>query len=203
MFLDLLKNFFFLFAVIDPLGAIPIFLSATKNFDNKNKKLIALKAPAIACLILIFFILVGQFIMDTMHITLPAFRVSGGIVLFIFALTMVFGHEKEKESKEMMQDPSHVTIFPIAMPAIASPGAILAVVLLTDNSVYSFSQQLTTIGIVVMVMIATGLLLLAAGAIQKKLGEAFILVFTKIMGLILASFAVESILGGIKEYFSL
>ena len=160
MFIEFLKTFFFLFAVIDPLGAIPIFLDATKEFDNTAKKKIALKATAIAGLILVFFIVVGQFIMDAMHITLPAFRVSGGIILFILALSMVFGHEKEKESKELMRDPMHITIFPIAMPAIASPGAILGVVLMTDNNVYSFIQQLTTTGIVLLVMLATGLLYL-------------------------------------------
>lgn len=203
MLIDLLKTFFFLFAVIDPLGSVPVFLEATKHFDDQQKKKIAIKATLIAAGILLFFIVIGQLIMETMHITLPAFQISGGIILFLFALTMVFGNEKTKEGKKLIRDYEHVTIFPIAIPSIASPGAIMAVVLLTDNNTFTFLQQLKTTGIVMLVMLATCLLLLAARKVQQKIGEGGILVISKIMGLILASFAVQSVLSGIKDYFKI
>jgi multiple antibiotic resistance protein len=202
-FLYLVKTFLFLFAVIDPIGSVPVFLEATKNFDYATKKKVAVKACIIAFFILLFFIVAGQLIMEAMHITLPAFQIAGGLVLFLFALTMIFGEGKPEEEKHMIKDYTHVTVFPIAMPSIASPGAILSVVLLTDNYTYTIPQQALTSLIVLLVMAATCLLLLAARKVQDKVGETGILVVSKIMGLILASFAVQNILSGITEYFNL
>ena len=202
-FLYLLKTFLFLFAVIDPVGSVPVFLEATKNFDYATKKKVAINACIIAFFILLFFIVAGQLIMEAMHITLPAFQIAGGLVLFLFALTMIFGEGKPEEEKHMIKDYTHVTVFPIAMPSIASPGAILSVVLLTDNYTYTIPQQALTSFIVLLVMVATCLLLLVARKVQDKIGETGILVISKIMGLILASFAVQNILSGITEYFNL
>jgi len=201
--IELIKTFLFLFAVIDPLGSIPVFLEATKQVGDAEKKRIAKKATLVAAGILLFFIIVGQVIMETMHITLSAFQISGGVILFLFALTMVFGEGKPEEEKHLIKDYDHVTIFPIAIPSIASPGAIMAVVLLTDNHTYSIGQQLLTTLVVMFVMLATCFLLLTARKIQDRVGETGILVISKIMGLILASFAIQSILSGIKEYFGL
>ncbi len=201
--LDFIKMFFFMVAVIDPLGSIPVFLEATKQFSVRSKRRIALKASLIALFILLFFIIFGQHIMEGMHITLPAFQISGGVILFLFALTMVFGGGKPAEEKQLIKDYNHVTVFPIAIPSIASPGAILAVVLLTDNHIYNLSQQFQTSIAVIMVVITTCILLLTASKIQEKIGETGIIVISKIMGLILASFAIQSILSGIKDYFQI
>ncbi len=200
-FLYLVKTFLFLFAVIDPVGSVPVFLEATKNFDHATKKKVAIKACMIAFLILLFFIIAGQLIMEAMHITLPAFQIAGGLVLFLFALTMIFGEGKPEVEKHMIKDYTHVTVFPIAMPSIASPGAILSVVLLTDNYTYTIPQQALTSFIVLLVIAATCLLLLAARRVQDKIGETGILVISNVMGLILASFAVQNILNGITDYF--
>lgn len=199
--IDFIKTIVFLIAVIDPIGSIPVFLEATKNFSAKNKKKIALRATFIAGMILLFFILVGQILMESMQITLSAFQISGGVILFLFALTMIFGEGKPEDEKHLIRDFKHVTVFPIAIPSIASPGAIMAVVLLTDNHLYTFQQQfITTLG-VFLVLIITCVLLLVARNIQERVGESGITVISKVMGLILASFAVQSILSGIKEYF--
>lgn len=199
----LVKTFFFLFAVIDPIGTIPVYLEATKQFDARTKILVALKAPTVAALILLFFIVAGQVVMESMSITLDAFQVSGGVILFLFALTMVFGEAKPEEEKRLIKDYEHVSIFPIALPSIASPGAIMAVVLLTDNHVYTFWQQLTTALVMLAVIIVTAVLLLFARRMQQWIGEAGIVIISKVMGLILAAFAVQSILAGIKGYFAL
>jgi multiple antibiotic resistance protein len=201
--MDFVKTFFFLVAVIDPLGSIPVFLEATKGFDDKAKKRIAIKASAIAGMILIFFIVGGQLIMEAMEITLSAFQISGGVILFLFALTMIFGEGKPEEEKHLIKDYRNVTVFPIALPSIASPGAIMAVVLITDNHIYSFWQQFITTAILICVLGVTCVLLLSARHIQNRVGESGITVISKVMGLILASFAVQSILSGIKEYFNL
>jgi multiple antibiotic resistance protein len=198
-----LKTFLFLVAVIDPLGAVPVFLEATKNLEDKAKKKIAGNASLVAACILVFFIVVGQVIMETMHISLSAFQISGGLILFLFSLTMIFGEGKPEEGKHLIKDYSHVTVFPIAVPAIASPGAIMAVVLLTDNHRYTILQQAETTVLVLLVLFATYLLLLFARWIQDKIGDTGITIIGKIMGLILASFAIQNILSGIKDYFKI
>lgn len=200
---EAIKVFFFMIAVIDPIGSIPVYLEATKQFTTKEKKKIALRASIIATLILVFFIVVGQLIMEAMRISLDAFQISGGVILFLFALTMIFGEGKPEEEKHLIKDYKHVTIFPIALPSLASPGAIMAVVLLTDNHLYTIQQQALTTLNVILVMTLTCFLLLIANKIQERIGESAITVISKIMGLILASFAIQSILSGIKGSFNL
>ncbi|UZO82527.1 MarC family protein [Aquimarina sp. ERC-38] len=199
--LEIVTTLFFLFAVLDPIGSIPVYLEATKQFDKAYKKKIAVKASFVAFLILLFFIVIGQLILEGMSISLDAFQISGGVILFLFALTMIFGDGKPEQEKNRITDYNHVTIFPIAIPSIASPGAIMAVVLLTDNHLYTISQQAVTTALVLVVIGITCLLLLAANHLQKRIGNYGITVISKIMGLILASYAVQSIMSGITNYF--
>jgi len=199
--LDIINTFFLLFAVIDPIGTVPVFLSATQNFDVREKKKIAVRASIVAAIILIFFIVVGQLIIEGMDVTLDAFQISGGIILFLFALTMIFGEGKPENEIHMIKDFKRVTIFPIAIPSIASPGAIMAVVLLTDNHLYSIGQQAVTSLLMLVVIAITMVLLIVARYIQSWIGEQGITVISKIMGLILASYATQSILSGLKSFF--
>ncbi|GER58011.1 MarC family protein [Patiriisocius marinus] len=198
---EILTSIFFLFAVIDPIGTVPVYLEATKELDKKHKKKVAIRASFIAFLILLFFIIIGQLILEGMDVSLDAFQISGGVILFLFALTMIFGDGKPETEKNVITDYKHVTIFPVAIPSIASPGAIMAVVLLTDNHIYSIEQQMLTTGLVLIVIVLTSLMLLAASSIQEKIGSYGITVISKVMGLILASYAVQSILTGIKDFF--
>jgi multiple antibiotic resistance protein len=200
---DFLKSFVLVFAVLDPIGSIPIYLQATGNYDDNVKRKIAIRASVIATLILIFFIVVGQVLLEAMHISLDAFQVSGGLVLFLFSLSMIFGHGKENDGVDKPEDYKHVAVFPIAIPSIASPGAIMAVVLLTDNHRFSIAQQFQTTLVVVFTLLITMFLLLIAKNIQEKIGHVGILVITKVMGLVLAAFAIESVLAGIKSYFNI
>lgn len=199
---EIFTTFLFLVAVIDPLGTVPVYLEATKHFERQEKKKVALRAGFIAFLILLFFIVIGQLILEGMNVTLDAFQISGGVILFLFALTMIFGDGKPENEKHLIKDYKHVTIFPVAIPSIASPGAIMAVVLMTDNHIYTIQQQVLTTIMVLFVIIITAILLLAANLVQKRIGEYGITVISKIMGLILASYAVQSILTGLKDFFS-
>ena len=201
--LAIIQSIFFLIAVIDPLGSVPVYLEATKQFDDKYKKKIAIRASVIAFFILLFFIIFGQLIMESMEISLEAFQISGGVILFLFALTMILGDGKPVSEIHLIKDYKHVTIFPIAIPSIASPGAIMAVVLLTDNHVYSIKEQVISTLLVMVVVFFTGLLLLGAKHVQEKIGEYGITVISKIMGLILASYATQSILSGLKGFFQI
>ena len=199
---EIITTILFLIAVIDPLGSVPVYLEATKNFDKKYKKRVAIRASIVAFFVLLFFMVIGQLILEGMHVTLDAFQISGGVILFLFALTMIFGDGKPENEIHLIKDYKHVTIFPVAIPSIASPGAIMAVVLMTDNHIYSIEQQALTILLVLVVVIITSLLLLAANVVQEKIGEYGITVISKIMGLILASYAVQSILSGLKAFFA-
>ena len=152
--------------------------------------------------VLLFFIVIGQLILEGMNVTLNAFQISGGVILFLFALTMIFGSGKPESEKHLIKDYKHVTIFPVAIPSIASPGAIMAVVLMTENHIYSINQQLITTFLVLFVVALTGILLLVAANVQKRIGEYGITVISKIMGLILASYAVQSVLTGLKDFFA-
>ena len=198
----MLNTLLLLIAVIDPLGSVPVYLEATKQFDKKHKRKIAIRASVVAFGILLFFIVVGQLILESMAVSLDAFQISGGVILFLFALTMIFGAGKPASEKDSIKDYKHVTIFPVAIPSIASPGAIMAVVLLTDNHLYAIDHQVITTLIVAVVVVLTMLLLLAANVVQEKIGEYGITVISKIMGLILASYAVQSILTGLKSFFT-
>ncbi len=199
---EFLTTIFFVFAVIDPVGTIPVYLEATKEFDLKYKKKIAIRASVIAFLILLFFIVIGQLILEGMSVSLDAFQISGGVILFLFALTMIFGDGKPELEKNGITDYKHVTIFPIAIPSMASPGAIMAVVLMTDNHLYTIQQQVITTAIVLLVIGITCIILLGANLLQKRIGNYGITVISKIMGLILAAYAVQSILTGITSYFT-
>lgn len=200
---EIITSLLFLIAVIDPIGTVPVYLEATKNFDKAHKRKIAFRASGVAFFILLFFIVIGQLILEGMDISLDAFQISGGVILFLFALTMIFGDGKPESEKHLITDYKHVTIFPVAIPSIASPGAIMAVVLMTDNHIYSIEQQALTTVLVLIVVAITSFLLLAANYVQEKIGAYGITVISKIMGLILASYAVQSILTGLKDFFVL
>nr|WP_321227862.1 MarC family protein [uncultured Psychroserpens sp.] len=199
--IEVVTTIFFLIAVIDPIGSVPVYLEATKQFDKKHKIKTAIRASIIAFFILLFFIVIGQLILEGMQVSLDAFQISGGVILFLFALTMIFGDGKPETEKHSIKDYKHVTIFPVAIPSIASPGAIMAVVLMTDNHLYTIQQQALTVVLVLVVIAITCLLLLAANFVQKRIGEYGITVISKIMGLILASYAIQSILSGVKDFF--
>lgn len=179
---EIFTSIFFIFAVIDPIGTIPVYLEATKEFDLRYKKKIAIRASVMAFMILLFFIVIGQLILEGMSVSLDAFQISGGVILFLFALTMIFGDGKPDQEKNGITDYKHVTIFPIAIPSIASPGAIMAVVLLTDNHLYSIQEQLITTVLVLIVIGLTCLILLGANRLQKRIGNYGITVISKIMG---------------------
>ncbi|WP_306640332.1 MarC family protein [Sanyastnella coralliicola] len=198
---ELITKLLFLFAVIDPIGSVPVYLEATREFDDFSKKKIAIRASAVAFMILLFFIVVGQLIFEGMEVSIDAFQISGGVILFLFALTMIFGDGKPEKEKTRITDYRHVTVFPVAIPSIASPGAIMAVVLLTDNQIYSVQEQMVTTLLVAIIITLTALLLLVANRVQKIIGDYGIMVISKIMGLILGAYAVQNILSGIKDYF--
>ena len=202
----LVTQFVVLWAVIDPIGSVPVYLSQTQHLSAKQRKVVALKAVAIATSVLLFFLIIGQLLLEAMQIPLPAFQVAGGLVLLIFALTMIFGESKPEQEQKMSEDISHsdlanLAVYPLAIPSIASPGAMMAIVMLTDNSRYSFIDQSITAAVMIVVLIITLCLLLGATFIHKIIGNVGAAIISRVMGLILAAVAVNNLLMGIKDFY--
>lgn len=195
-----------LWAVIDPIGSVPVYLSQTQHLTLKQRRKVALKAVTIATGVLVFFLVAGQLLLEAMQIPLPAFQAAGGLVLLLFALTMIFGESKPEQEQKLMQDVSHseladLAVYPLAIPSIASPGAMMAVVMLTDNHRYSVIDQAITAGVMVGVLLVTLFLLLSATTIQKWIGNIGAAIISRVMGLILAAVAVNNLLQGIKDFY--
>ena len=200
---ELIATFIFFFAVIDPIGSIPVFIAATVGFDEPEKRKVAFKAVLVSALILLFFIIAGELILDAISIPISAFQIAGGIVLFLFALTMIFGDSKPESEIKTIKNTTEVAIFPMAMPSIASPGAMLAVVLLTKNSEFSVWEQFQSSIVLMGVLSIVLVLLLLAGKVHKLIGDAGASIISRVMGLILSSVAAANIIDGIKESFHL
>ncbi|MCH9655814.1 MAG: MarC family protein [Planctomycetes bacterium] len=206
MWEDILKDFIYLWAVIDPIGSIPVFMAVTAGYSRSVQRQIAFRAIMTAGIVLILFAVGGQLILELLEIPLPAFQIAGGLVLFLFALTMIFGESKpeaEIEESHKMETHQSKAVYPLAIPSIASPGAMMAIVLITDNHRFEIQQQMIATLTMLSVLAVTLILLLLAGAIQKVIGDSGASVLSRIGGLILASVAVDSVLSGIKTYFAL
>jgi multiple antibiotic resistance protein len=201
--IDIAATFITFFAVVDPIGTVPVFIAVTGHFDSKAKTRIALTATVAAAGILLFFVVAGELILAAMSIPLSAFQIAGGIVLFLFALTMIFGESKPDEEMRLAHDHHETAIFPLAVPSIASPGAMLAAVLLTENDRFSIVEQAQTFLVLLAVLIVAYVLMLLAGPINKVIGNSGATVVSRVMGLILASVAMANLLAGVKSYFGL
>lgn len=201
--IDIVATFIFFFAVIDPIGTIPVFIAVTSQYNVPAKRRIALIATLVSMGILLFFVVVGELLLTAMRIPLSAFQIAGGIVLFLFALSMIFGESKPEEEIKLATKDHETAIFPLAVPSIAGPGAMLAAVLLTKNSLFSLWEQTQTAATMVAVLLVAYLLMLSASWIDRIIGRSGASVISRVMGLILASVATTNTLAGIQDYFKL
>ena len=194
---SLLQEFITLWVVIDPIGTVPVFLAATVGMSSAARRAVALRAVVIAFGVLLSFIVLGQIVLEALGIGLPSFQIAGGIVLFAFAMTMIFGPPKAQSEIDTIDREHRAAVFPVAIPSIASPGAMLAVVVLTDNDRFSLTHQAMTTGAMAVVLLATLVLLLAAAPIHKVIGITGEMIISRIMGMILAAVAVDAVLAAL------
>ena len=202
MFDSLVVQFVVLWAVIDPIGSIPVYLTKTVGLSVEDHRKIARKAVMISAGILIFFLIAGQALLEAMQIPLTAFQIAGGLVLLLFALTMIFGEGKPEQEIKLSSNLNELAVYPLAVPSIASPGAMMAIVLLTDNHRFSLFDQTMTTLIMLSVLLITYLLFLAANRIQRWIGNTGAAVISRVMGLILAAVAINNMLVGIRDFFT-
>jgi multiple antibiotic resistance protein len=201
--IDFLAAFIFFFAVIDPIGTVPVFIAFTQNFDDAARRKIALYATLASAAILIFFVVAGELILTAMGIPLSAFQIAGGIVLFLFALSMIFGESKPDEEVKLAQTHNGTAIFPLAVPSIAGPGAMLGAVILTENSQFNLWEQFQTVCMMLLVLLIVYILMLGSNFINRIIGSSGASVVSRVMGLILAAVATTNTLSGVKSYFDL
>lgn len=198
-FADLLREFITLFVVIDPIGTLPVFYFASQGVPQHLHWRLAVRAVIVAAVVLLLFLVAGQVIIETVGLRLGSFQIAGGIVLFLFALTMIFGESKSsREIEEAERDHMAGAVFPLAMPSIASPGAILVVVILTDNNRNSIADQAVTGGLLLVVLAITLLFLLLASPLKRLIGQTGANVISRVMGIILATAAVDAVLDGMQ-----
>ncbi len=192
----LISAFVTLFVVMDPIGLAPLFVALTKGADAAHRRSIALRACAVGLGILAMFGLFGDAVLNFTGISMPAFRIAGGILLFLTALEMLFERRsaRRKGQKSNADDPS---VFPLATPLIAGPGAITSMILLTDQAGDALGQAL--IYLVLLSVVALVLLFfLAGGLIERALGATGINVVTRLLGMLLAALSVQFVLDGFK-----
>ncbi len=197
-----LSAFVTLFVVIDPPGCAPIYAGLTSGASPAQKRAMALKACLIAGAILLLFALFGEQLLGALHIELDAFRIAGGIMLFLIALDMVF--EKRTERREARAEKARetpeiedVSIFPMAMPMMAGPGAIASIMLLVGKA-DGLSQSLVVLAALATVLLLTLLALLAASPLMKLVGAQVEGVITRLLGVLLAALAAQYVIDGIR-----
>ena len=192
---ELLFDLITLWVTIDPIGTLPVYLAVTRHLSHAERRRAAFRASIIAFGILAGFLFFGQTLLEAMHISLLSFQISGGIVLFLFALTMIFA--KESGTSEEAEKDHDVAVFPLAMPSIATPGALLAVVVLTDNNTHNFLQETISCGVMLLVLVVNLILMLAGNHVVRVLGRSGLSVVSRVMGMILSAVAVQMIYSAI------
>ncbi|MEM9658085.1 MAG: MarC family protein [Planctomycetota bacterium] len=194
----LVGDFLTFLTTVDPIGTLTIFVGLTAAATPQQRVRIAWRAVAYSALILILFILLGQFFLGSVGIQLASFQIAGGVIFFLFGLQMVFGAGASTSSSEG-DDEHDVAVFPLAVPSIASPGAILAAVVLTDNREFSIAEQALTAGLLLAVLGITLVAMLQANRLFHLLGKAGCNLVIRVMGMILCGLAVEMVLAAIAE----
>ena len=191
-----------LLVVVDPLGLAPIFAALTQGFPDKQKRESAIRGTVLGSIILFLFALAGDVLLEALGIGLPAFRIAGGLLLFLLSLDMVFARPsgmrattvREQEEEEYQQD---ISVFPMAIPLIAGPGAITTVLLFTGGS--STGQVALFMAVLLVILLLTLGSLLLAPRVMRLFGETGSNVLSRVLGVLLAALAVQFVIDGLHR----
>ena len=195
------------FVIIDPPGCAPIFASLTHEAPPAERRMMAIRSVLIAAGILLFFGQFGEDLLDALGISLAAFRIAGGIMLFMIALDMVFERRtqrREKRADEVNATPEieDISVFPMAIPMIAGPGSIASIMLLMARS-EGLDRSLIVLGSLAAILLLTLIALLAAGPLMRLLGHKMEAMITRVLGVILAALAAQFVIDGIAVSFAI
>ncbi|MEX0409277.1 MarC family protein [Aquibium sp. LZ166] len=199
---SIFNAFVTILVTVDPPGLAPLFLALTKGMNRSERQQVGLRASIIGFLVLALFAVAGAAILSVFGITLPAFRVAGGLLLFFIAFEMIFERRQERKEKSadtaITRDHIHnIAAFPLAIPLIAGPGAISATVLLS-GSFDSVAAQVVLVGVILVCIALTYLVFLLAERVDRFLGQTGRSILTRLLGVILAALAVQFVADGIR-----
>jgi multiple antibiotic resistance protein len=194
----LITAFATLFVVIDPPGLVPLFIALTGGMNTEHRRALAQRACIIAAVLLTLFGLFGETLLEFIGISMPAFRIAGGILLFLTALDMLF--ERRTQRREGQHpDPNHdPSVFPLATPLIAGPGAIATMILLMGQADDDWTLRLAVLGLLYGMILATFLFLLASAPLERLLGRTGTIVITRLLGMLLAALSVQFVIDGVR-----
>ncbi len=187
-----------LFVVIDPIGLTPMFVALTTGTDPARRRGIGLRSCLIAAAILTLFGLFGEAVLGFVGISMPAFRIAGGILLFLTALDMLFERRsarRQGQADAAAEDPS---VFPLATPLIAGPGSIATMILLTGQVGGDIGAMVLIHFVLFAVILATFVMFLAAGPLERLLGDVGVNVVTRLLGMLLAALSVQFVVDGVR-----
>jgi multiple antibiotic resistance protein len=191
-----------LLVVVDPVGLVPAFLGVTEGLSASLRRKVALRSCLIAAAILLGASLVGDWLLRQLGITLSAFRIAGGLLLFVVASEMVLGLRVERDAKNaedaLDEHARDIAAFPLAIPLMAGPGAITAAILLAGQAAYRPQWLVALLAVIVVVMVACLLSFWAAERIGKLLGVTGNVVLSRLLGVILAALAVQYVIDGVR-----
>jgi multiple antibiotic resistance protein len=183
--------------VIDPPGLVPLFIALTQGMTAPQRRTMALRACIIAAVLLALFGLAGEAVLGFIGISMPAFRIAGGLLLFLTALDMLFERRTQRREGQHA-DPEHdPSVFPLATPLIAGPGAIASMILLMGQAGPDWLGRLAVLGLMAAMVLATFLFLLAAPPIERIIGRTGTVVITRLLGMLLAALSVQFVIDGI------
>ncbi len=184
--------------VVDPFSVLAIFVGVTHGMDAAARRRMAVKSVLLSYVVILFFIVAGQFIIEAIGLTLHVFQIGGGIVLMLFAISLVVGHEGDEAiAQEKYSNPA---VYPLAVPAIAGPGVMLMAMLLTDNTRLSWFEQAQTATAAAVVLVILLVMLMFAQPITRAIGTSGASIIRRIMGMILCAVAVNAILIGLSTW---
>jgi len=195
------QTFVLYFVVIDPLSSVPLFLIVTQGLKVKNKLRTAFEATLIATLILIFFAILGNFILSYLQISLSAFTIAGGIILFLISLEMLFDKRSQRKEDEIKESSTATSVFPLAIPLLAGPAAITSVIVSVADMGRNLMNQATGLLALVLVMILTFISFYVVSKSSKIINKKVTSVISRVIGIILAGLSVQFILDGIQKIF--
>ena len=194
----LITAFATLFVVIDPPGLIPMFIALTPGMSSEQRRIIGARACMVAIAILTLFGLLGEAVLGFIGISMSAFRIAGGILLFLTALDMLFERRTQRREGQAAVHDHDPSVFPIAIPLIAGPGAIATMILLVGESGGGWQGILTVHLVMIVVVLMAFLLFLIAGPLERALGRTGNVVITRLLGMLLAALSVQFVIDGIR-----
>ncbi len=197
-----ITSFVTLFVVIDPIGTTPVFVALTQGMARTRRRAIAIRACLIGLLVLTLFGLLGEQVLGFIGISMPAFRIAGGLLLFLTALEMLFGKRTQRRQDQAPDDPDpgdDPSVFPLAIPLLSGPGGIASMILLTNQASGDLWAFAGIFAVMMAIFAIVLMLFLSSEAIERALGPTGILVVTRLLGMLLAALSVQFVLDGIRN----